>query len=73
MVDEKQALSIHPYRDCDCTKITLETQNVLVVGYGALGITREQLKETVETTLSHIAQVAGGEIETTKVFSSTPE
>jgi DNA/RNA-binding domain of Phe-tRNA-synthetase-like protein len=73
MADEKQALSIYPYRDCDYTKITMETQNVLVVGYGALGITREQMEKTVETTLSYITQVAGGEIETTKVFSSTPE
>jgi hypothetical protein len=34
-------------------------------------IAQEQLREAVETTLSYIKLVSGGEIEMAKVFSST--
>ena len=68
LADEKQILCIYPYRDSDYTKITGQTRNVLIVGYGAPGITEEQLKETVETTLSYIRLVSGGETEMVKVF-----
>ena len=70
LADEKQVLCIYPYRDADSTKITMQTCNVLIVGYGAPGISEEQLREAVETTLSYIKTVSGGEIETIKVFSS---
>lgn len=70
LADKKQALCIYPYRDSECTKITQQTKSVLIVGYGAPGITRQQLEEAVETTLSYIKLVSDGEIETIKVFSS---
>jgi DNA/RNA-binding domain of Phe-tRNA-synthetase-like protein len=73
LADQKQVLCIYPYRDSDFTKITEKTRNVLVVAYGAPGIAELQLKEAVETTLSYIKQVAGGEIEMIKVFNSTYE
>jgi len=69
--DEKGVLCIYPYRDADYTKITLQTKDVLIVGYGASGIEEHSLKEAVETTLSCIQQVSGGEIETIKVLNST--
>jgi len=71
LADEKQVLCIYPYRDADSTKITMQTLNVFIVGYGAPGISEEQLREAVETTLSYIKSVSGGEIETVKVFSAT--
>jgi DNA/RNA-binding domain of Phe-tRNA-synthetase-like protein len=71
LADEKQVLCIYPYRDSDHTKITQQTQNVLIIGYGAHGITDLQLQEAVETTLSYIKLVSGGESGTVKVFSST--
>jgi DNA/RNA-binding domain of Phe-tRNA-synthetase-like protein len=67
--DQKQILCIYPYRDSDKTKITEQTKNVLIVGYGALGIGEQQLKNAVESTLSYIKQVAGGETGTAMVFS----
>ena len=70
LTDEKQVLCIYPYRDCDNTKIGLQTRNVTMVGYGAPGTAEEQLKEAVDTTLAYIKQVSGGEVETVKVFSS---
>lgn len=73
LADQKRILCIYPYRDSDHTKITEQTRNVLTVGYGAPGVTREQLKEAVETTVSYIKLVSDGETETIKVFSPTPE
>lgn len=71
LADENQVLCIYPYRDSESTKITGQTRNVLVVGYGAPGISEEQLTEAVETTLKYVRLVSGGEIEMVKVFSST--
>lgn len=70
LADGRQVLCIYPYRDCDNTKITMQTRNVLVVAYGAPEISLDQLKNAVETTSSYIKQVAGGEIGTIKVFSA---
>ena len=70
LADEKQILCIYPYRDSDHTKITKQTRNVLVVGYGAPGITEERLKKAVETTVSYIKLVSGGETEMIKVFET---
>jgi DNA/RNA-binding domain of Phe-tRNA-synthetase-like protein len=71
LADKKQVLCIYPYRDADHTKITEQTKNVLIIGYGAPGITEQTLKEDVETTLSYIKLVSGGEMEMVKVFNST--
>ena len=68
LADQKQVLCIYPYRDSGHTKISMETRNITVVGYGAPGIAEDQLKEAVETTLSYVRQVAGGEVETIRVF-----
>ncbi|MEM3731551.1 MAG: phenylalanine--tRNA ligase beta subunit-related protein [Candidatus Bathyarchaeia archaeon] len=70
LADERQVLSIYPYRDSDNTKITEKTRNVLVVGYGAPGIFQEQLVDAVETTLSYIKLVANGKVEMVKIFNS---
>ncbi|MGB9778109.1 MAG: B3/4 domain-containing protein [Candidatus Bathyarchaeales archaeon] len=71
LADERQVLCIYPYRDAEYTKITEQTRDVVIIGYGAPRIERNQLREAVETTLSYIKVVSGGEIQTIKVFSST--
>ena len=70
LTDENKILCIYPYRDSDYTKITKQTRNVLVVGYGAPGIEEKRLKKAVETTISYIKLVSGGETETVKVFEA---
>lgn len=70
LTDERQALCIYPYRDCDGTKITLKTRNVALIGYGAPRTTLERVHEAVETALSFITDVAGGEKVGTEVFRS---
>jgi len=71
LADAKQTVCIYPHRDADATKITAETKNVLVIGYGAPGVGQSQLTEAVEAALDYIVQVAEGEIETVRVFSSS--
>jgi DNA/RNA-binding domain of Phe-tRNA-synthetase-like protein len=73
LADENQILCIYPYRDSDHTKITKQTRNLLIVGYGAPRITETQLKDALETTISYIKQVSDGKPETTKVFSLMPK
>ncbi|MGQ9507069.1 MAG: B3/B4 domain-containing protein [Candidatus Bathycorpusculaceae bacterium] len=73
LADEKQVLCIYPYRDADYTKITEKTKNVVIIAYGAPRIEKNQLTEAVETTLAYIKTVSGGEIQTIRVFSSTPK
>lgn len=69
LTDEKQVLCIYPYRDAGQTKITETTKNVLLICYGATGITSETLLDAMNLTLSYIQLVSGGKIETVKVFS----
>ncbi|MEM3578923.1 MAG: phenylalanine--tRNA ligase beta subunit-related protein [Candidatus Bathyarchaeia archaeon] len=73
LADTKRVLCIYPHRDADQTKITEETRNILLMGYGAPGITEQQLAEAVKTALEYIKTACGGEIQTVKVFSSTPK
>lgn len=73
LADSRHVLCIYPHRDADHTKITEKTKNILIVGYGAPGITLEQLKEAVETALSYVKTVSDGDIEMVKVFSAAPE
>jgi DNA/RNA-binding domain of Phe-tRNA-synthetase-like protein len=73
LTDEMQVLCVYPYRDSDFTKISLQTQNVLIVGYGVPGIGRDSLKEAVEKTLDYIRGVSGGEIERVKVYGKSEE
>jgi len=69
LTDEKQVLCIYPHRDADYTKITETTKNVLLVCYGAPGITSETLLNAMNLTLSYIQLVSGGNVEIVKVFS----
>jgi DNA/RNA-binding domain of Phe-tRNA-synthetase-like protein len=68
LTDEKQVLCVYPYRDSDCTKIAKQTQNAVIIGYGAPGIGEGQLKGAVEKTLEYIRSVSGGKVELVKVF-----
>ena len=70
LADGKQVLCIYPYRDSDKTKITLETKNVTIVGYGAPGSSQKRLTEAVTMALSLIKQSSGGQIESIRVFQN---
>jgi len=73
MANENQIISIYPYRDADATKITEKTRNVLIIGYGAPTITKNQLVNAVEKALTYIENAAGGVKETVNVFTSNQQ
>lgn len=68
LADRKQIVCIYPYRDAEATKITKKTRNVVIVGYGAPKVQREELTKAVKTALSFIQQTSGGKTETVRVF-----
>jgi len=67
LTDEKRVLCIYPYRDCDQTKITLDTHSAVIVGYGVPLITCQGLKRAVEKTLEYFRSVSGGQVESLEV------
>jgi DNA/RNA-binding domain of Phe-tRNA-synthetase-like protein len=71
LADTKRVVCVYPYRDCDHTKITMATENVVIVGYGASGMASDQIREAVETALEFIKQVSGGEIAAKEAFRSS--
>ncbi len=73
LTDEKQVLCIYPYRDSDCAKITLQTQNAAMVGYGVPGVRRDYLKGAIEKTLVYVRNVSGGQVECVKVCGKSNE
>jgi DNA/RNA-binding domain of Phe-tRNA-synthetase-like protein len=73
LADRKRVLCIYPHRDADYTKITGKTKNILIVGYGAPGISVQKLEEAVKTALEYIKMACGGEVQTVKVFSAEHE
>lgn len=73
LADTKRVLCIYPHRDSDSTKITEKTRNILIVGYGAQGISLQQLEEAVKTALEYIKKVCGGETQKIEIFTSTDQ
>jgi DNA/RNA-binding domain of Phe-tRNA-synthetase-like protein len=69
--DTKQILCVYPYRDADITKINAETRSVLIIGYGALNIGRNQLVDAAEKALTYIKSTAGGLSERVNVFHTS--
>jgi DNA/RNA-binding domain of Phe-tRNA-synthetase-like protein len=67
LTDEKQVVCVYPYRDSNKTKITLQTKNAVIIGYGAPRIEEERLKEAVEKTVENIKAASGGRIEPAEI------
>lgn len=67
LADKTRILCIYPHRDADATKITLNTREVVIIGYGAPGIIENKLKNAVETAIQFIKKVSGGKAEIIKV------
>jgi len=71
VTDKSQVLCIYPHRDADATKITGKTANILLVGYGAPEISKNQVVKAVKLALSYINTTSGGKIEDVEVFPAT--
>jgi len=68
VTDKRQVLCIYPHRDADATKITGKTANILLVGYGAPEVSKNQVVKAVKLALSYINTTSGGKIEGVEVF-----
>lgn len=69
LADRQHVVCIYPHRDSDYTKITENTRKILIVAYGAPGISRQQLEEAVQLALTYIKMACGGEIGPIRFFS----
>ena len=71
VVDTKQILCVYPYRDAEITKINAKTRSVLIIGYGAPSVSRDQLVDAVERALTYIKSAAGGVKRRVNVFHAS--
>lgn len=62
LADREKILCIYAYGDGDTTKITLETNDILLITYGVPNIGAGILMRGVEIGLKYIKEVGGGEI-----------
>ncbi|RMF90976.1 MAG: hypothetical protein D6733_02425 [Methanobacteriota archaeon] len=59
--DEKQTIAVYPYRDSDATKVTLDTENALILVCGVPGITEGMMEKTAKIASEYITRFCGGE------------
>ena len=59
--DDEKLVAIYPHRDADNTKITEETENVLLLVCGVPGIGEETLQNAARVALEFITRFCGGE------------
>ena len=51
------------YRDCDYTKITLDSKNIILFADGAPGITRKEVEKGLDKGIELVTKFCGGEAE----------
>lgn len=60
MSDEKRIIHLYPCRDCEETKVGLETSKILLIAYGAPGITEAVIRSAMRKTYDLLRRFAGG-------------
>jgi len=60
MTDASRLIAIYPYRDAEYSKITLQTNELMLVSCGVPSIPLERLKETVDKASEFITRFCGG-------------
>ena len=66
MADAARLVAIYPHRDADYSRLTLQTNNMVLVSCGAPGISFAQLEAAVNSASEFILRFCGGEV--TRVF-----
>ncbi|KXB00435.1 tRNA synthetase subunit beta [candidate division MSBL1 archaeon SCGC-AAA261C02] len=61
--DSEKLIAIYPYRDSDETKITLKTNNVILMTCGAPGVKESTLKDAERTVINYVTRFCGGKVE----------
>ena len=58
--DEEKLVAVYPYRDADSSKVTLQTENLLILVCGVPGIPQGKLLEAAEVCVKNITKFCGG-------------
>jgi len=58
--DEEKLVAIYPYRDADNTKVTEETENIMMLVCGVPGIPKQDLKNASQVALEYITRFCNG-------------
>jgi len=59
--DDKKLIAVYPYRDADNTKVTEETENIMMLVCGVPGIPKENLENASRVALEYITRFCDGE------------
>ncbi len=62
IADGERLVAIYPYRDCDFTKVTLETTKVIILLCGAPEVSLKTLEEAVKLATTRIIEFCCGEV-----------
>jgi DNA/RNA-binding domain of Phe-tRNA-synthetase-like protein len=62
VADKEKILHAYPCRDSEESKVTLETENVILLAYGAPGIGDFKIKSAMKVAITYIKQFAGGKL-----------
>jgi len=62
LTDSAKVLCVYVHGDVDETKVTDATTDVLLVAYGILGLSHDELEEGMVVAANYIRQFAGGEV-----------
>ena len=59
--DDQKLIAVYPYRDADNTKVTEETENIMMLVCGVPGIPKENLENASRVALEYITRFCNGE------------
>jgi len=59
--DEEKLVAIYPYRDADCSKVSDETRDILLLMCGVPGIGEEILQKAADVAIEYITRFCGGD------------
>ena len=58
--DDEKLVAIYPYRDADSTKVTADTENIILLSCGVPGIDDGLLEQAAITAIDYITRFCGG-------------
>ena len=59
--DDQKLIAVYPYRDADNTKVTEETENIMMLVCGVPGIPKQDLENASQVALDYINRFCDGE------------
>jgi DNA/RNA-binding domain of Phe-tRNA-synthetase-like protein len=63
MADASRLIAVYPHRDAGYSRITLHTQNSILISCGVPGLSLDQLREALDRACDLVMRFCGGEVE----------